>query len=88
MNPEYTDRFLATARPPATDLSSGDPQTVLLHAAYDAIIRGDFDTLGESLAEDVESTICGFPAINGNWRGRSEQVQLRTNTSSALSLTF
>jgi ketosteroid isomerase-like protein len=73
MNPEYTDRFLATARVAATDASLNDPQAIL-HAAYDAIIRGDFDALGESMTEDVELNICGFPAINGNWRGRRDVV--------------
>ena len=26
------------------------------------------------MADDVELTICGFPAINGNWRGRHDVV--------------
>jgi ketosteroid isomerase-like protein len=73
MNPEYTDKFLATARPTETDATSNDPQTVL-HAAYDAIIRGDFDAFGESVTDDVELNICGFGAIDGNWRGRSAVV--------------
>jgi ketosteroid isomerase-like protein len=73
MNPEYTDKFLATARPGATDASSNDPQTVL-HAAYAAIIRGDFDALGESMTDDVELNICGFPATDGNWRGQNDVV--------------
>jgi hypothetical protein len=38
MNPEHTDKLLATARPSTTDASSNDPQAVL-HAAYAAIIR-------------------------------------------------
>ena len=73
MDPEYTDRFLAAARPAATDASPSDPQTVL-HAAYDAIIRGDFDGLGEFMTDDVELNICGFPATDGNWRGRNDVV--------------
>ena len=73
MNPEYTDKFLATARAAATDASSNDPQAVL-HAAYAAIIRGDFDALGESMTDDVELNICGFPATDGNWRGRNDVV--------------
>jgi ketosteroid isomerase-like protein len=82
MNPEYTDKFLATTHPSVSDPLSSDPQTVL-HAAYDAIIRGDFDALGDSKAEDVELTICGFPAINGNWRGRNDVVAAaRKNTDS------
>jgi ketosteroid isomerase-like protein len=73
MDPEYTDRFLAAARLAATDASSSDPQTVL-HAAYDAIIRGDFDGLGEFMTDDVELNICGFPATDGNWRGRKDVI--------------
>jgi ketosteroid isomerase-like protein len=73
MNPEYTDKFLATARAAATDASSNDPQAVL-HATYAAIISGDFDALGEFMTADVELNICGFPAIDGNWRGRNDVV--------------
>jgi ketosteroid isomerase-like protein len=73
MDPEYTDKLLATARPTATDASSNDPQTVL-HAAYAAILRGDFDALGESMTDDVELNICGFPATDGNWRGRNDVI--------------
>jgi len=73
MNPEYTDKFLATTQPSASDPSSNDPQTVL-HAAYAAIISGDFDALGDSMTDDVELNICGFPATDGNWRGRNDVV--------------
>jgi|ERR1700722_4746625 hypothetical protein len=72
MDSEYTDKFLATARPSTTD-ASDDPQTVL-HAAYAAIIRGDFDALGESMTDDVELNICGFPATDGSWRGRNDVI--------------
>ena len=72
-NPECTDRFLATACHAATDASSSDPQTVL-HAAYDAITRGDFDALGESMIEDAELNVCGFPTADGNRRGRNDVV--------------
>jgi hypothetical protein len=44
MDRECTDKFLATARPTATGASSNDRQ-IVLHAAYAAIIRGDFDAL-------------------------------------------
>ena len=57
MNPEYTDKFLATARAAATDASSNDPQTVL-HAAYDAIIRGDFDAFGEFVTDEICDRVC------------------------------
>jgi ketosteroid isomerase-like protein len=73
MDPKYTDKLLATTRPGATDASSNDPQTVL-HAAYAAIIRGDFDSLAESMTDDVELNICGFPTIDGSWRGRNDVV--------------
>ena len=73
MNPDYTDKFLATARAAATDASSNDPQAVL-HAAYAAIIRGDFDALGESMTDGVELNICGFPVTDGTWRGRNDAV--------------
>jgi ketosteroid isomerase-like protein len=72
MDREYTDRFLTTARATATD-ASDDPQAVL-HAAYDAIIRSDFDALGEFVTDDVELNICGFPVTEGNWRGRNDVV--------------
>jgi ketosteroid isomerase-like protein len=73
MDPEYTDKFLATARPSATDASSGDPQTVL-QAAYAAIIQSDFHALGDSMTDDVELNICGFPATDGNWCGRNDVI--------------
>jgi ketosteroid isomerase-like protein len=73
MEREYTDKFLATARAAAIDASSNNPQAVL-QAAYAAIIRGDFDALGESMTDDVELNICGFPVTDGNWRGRNEVV--------------
>jgi ketosteroid isomerase-like protein len=78
MDPAYTDKFLATARATVTE-QPHDPQTVL-HAAYDAIIRGDLDALGDYLAPDVELNISGFPVIDGNWRGRNAVVAAaRTN---------
>jgi len=73
MNPEYTDKLLATTRPTATDASASDPQAVL-HAAYAAIIRGDFDAFGEFMTDDVELNINGFVPINGAWRGRTDVV--------------
>src|SRR5580698_3902358 len=72
MHHEYADKLLATTRPAAANLAT-DPQAVL-HAAFDAIIRGDFDAFGESLTEDVELNIYGFTPMNGNWRGRNEVV--------------
>jgi len=72
MDREYTDRFLLTTSTAATkDLR--DPQTVL-HAAFDAIIQGNFDTFGESVTDDVELNIRGFGALDGTWRGRDEVI--------------
>ena len=68
MDPQYTDRFLATARP-ADPAGATDPQAVL-HAAYAAVISGDFDAPSESMTDDIELSI--FPPINGAWKGRSE----------------
>jgi ketosteroid isomerase-like protein len=50
-----------------------DPGAVL-HAAYDAIIKGDFDVFGESVTDDVELNIHGFGPMNGTWRGRNEVI--------------
>jgi ketosteroid isomerase-like protein len=72
MDPQYTDKFLATTQP-ADPTDAADPQAVL-HAAYAAVINGDFDALGESMTDDVAVSICGFPPINGAWRGRAEVV--------------
>jgi ketosteroid isomerase-like protein len=78
MDREYGERLLATARSEATN-ESGDLQAVL-HSAYDAVIRGDFDALGELVTEDVELTICGFGALDGTWRGRNDVfAATRTN---------
>jgi ketosteroid isomerase-like protein len=71
MDPEYTEKLLATTRP----VSATDDLQGVLHATYDAIIRGDFDALGQSMADDVELNIHGFSPINGTWRGRIEVVE-------------
>ena len=72
MHSEYADKLLATTRPTVAN-AANDPQAVL-HAAYDAVVRGDFDVFGESVSDDVELNICGFGPVNGTWRGRSEVV--------------
>ena len=72
MDREYTERLLRTTSSAATtDIK--DPQTVL-HTAFDAIIRGDFDAFGESITDDAELNIRGFGALDGTWRGRHEVV--------------
>jgi ketosteroid isomerase-like protein len=72
MDREYTDRFLHTTSSAATE-DIKDPQTVL-HAAFDAIMQGDYDAFGESITDDAELSICGFGAMDGTWRGRDEVV--------------
>jgi len=72
MDREYGDRLLATARSAVTN-QTGDLQAIL-HAAYDAIVRGDFDAFSESVTDDVELNICGFGQLDGTWRGRNEVV--------------
>jgi len=73
MDPEYTDRLLATvsAAPPG---NNGDPQSVL-HQVYSAVIQGNFDALGDAVTDDVELNICGFGPMHGTWRGRKEVVE-------------
>jgi ketosteroid isomerase-like protein len=72
MDRQYTDRLLRTTSSAATpDLK--DPQTVL-HAAFDAIIQGNYEVFGESVTDDVELSIRGFSAMEGTWRGREEVV--------------
>jgi ketosteroid isomerase-like protein len=73
MEREFTDRFLATVSSAATDDLS-DPQTIL-HQVYRAVIQGDFNALGEAVADDVELNICGFGPMHGTWRGRKEVVE-------------
>jgi ketosteroid isomerase-like protein len=72
MDREYTDKLLATTGSPVSNADT-DPQTVL-HASFDAIVRGDFDAFGESLTDDVELSVCGFGPLDGAWRGRAEVV--------------
>jgi ketosteroid isomerase-like protein len=72
MDREYTDRFLRTTASAATDDVSS-PQTVL-HAAFDAIIQGNFEAFGDSVTDDVELNVCGFGPMDGTWRGRDEVV--------------
>jgi ketosteroid isomerase-like protein len=72
MDREYSDRILGTVRPAVT--AAGDPQTVL-HTAFSAIVQGNFDAFGESVADDVELNICGFGPIDGTWRGRKDVVE-------------
>ena len=72
MDPECTDKVLSIVSAAAT--SGTQEALVSLHAVYDAIIKGDLEAIGEFLTDDVELNICGFRAIDGNWRGRDDVV--------------
>jgi ketosteroid isomerase-like protein len=67
---EYSDRFLETTGSAAAK----DTKLSVLHAAFDAVIRGNFEAFGERVTEDVELNISGFGALDGSWRGRSEVI--------------
>ena len=72
MDREYQDRFLQTTSSAATK-DIRHPHTVL-HAAFDAVLQGNYDAFGELITDDVELTICGFSALDGTWRGREEVI--------------
>lgn len=72
MDQDYTERLLQTVLPAATK-EINDPQAVL-HAAYNAIIQGNFEALGDSLADGVELNIHGFGPMDGNWQGRNNVI--------------
>ena len=46
----------------------------VLHAAFDAIIQGNYEAFGERVTEDVELNIIGFSALDGSWRGREDVI--------------
>ena len=73
MNRNYTDKLLQAVSPAAPHAMS-DPQTVL-HAAYSAVIQGNFDAFSDAVTEDVELNVCGFGPMDGTWRGRREVVE-------------
>jgi ketosteroid isomerase-like protein len=73
MDSEFSDRLLKAVRPAATT-EAVDSQAVL-HAAYGAIIQGNFEAFGESVTDDVELNILGFTPMDGTWRGREEVVE-------------
>jgi len=72
MDREYTAKLLRTTGGAVTKVDS-DPQSVL-HAAFDAIIGGNFEAFGESLAEDAELHVHGFGPLDGTWHGRADLV--------------
>jgi len=72
---EYSDKFLETT----SSAAAKDNRLSVLHAAFDAIIQGNFEAFGESVDEDVELNIVGFGALgfgalDGSWRGRDAVV--------------
>ena len=73
MDRDYTDKLLRAVSPTAPQATS-DPQTVL-HAAYNAVVQGNFDAFSDAVTEDVELNICGFGPMDGTWRGRREVVE-------------
>ncbi len=70
MDREYTDRFLRTTSG-AVAKATNEPQAVL-HAAFEAIINGNFEAFGEWLADDAELNVCGFGPLDGSWHGRAD----------------
>jgi ketosteroid isomerase-like protein len=74
MDPQYTGKFLG-----AVGTAAHPDHQALLHAVYDTIIRHDFDAFGELLTDDVELNICGFPPMDGAWRGREQVVAATRN---------
>lgn len=81
MDHEYADRFLLTTSRASTK-DARNPQTVL-HAAFDAIIQGNFDAFGEVVTDDIQLNIDGLGALDGSWRGR-DQVIAATRRNFAL----
>jgi ketosteroid isomerase-like protein len=81
MDRAYSDKFLRTTGSAATKEVTA-PQTVL-HAAFDAIIQGNFDAFGQAVTEDVELNISGFGPLDGSWSGR-EAVIAATRKNFAL----
>ena len=65
MEREFSERFLRTTSSATTE-DVQTPQSIL-HAAFDAIIQGDFDAFGRSVADDVELSIRGLGELDGSW---------------------
>jgi ketosteroid isomerase-like protein len=77
MDREYSDRFLEVTGGAATPDSQA-PESVL-HTAFAAILRADYDAFGLWVTDDVELTIRGMGAMDGSWRGRDEVVAAARN---------
>jgi ketosteroid isomerase-like protein len=72
MDNEYSDRLLRTTSAAAIEESSALHGT--LHAAFDAIVQGDFDAFGAAITDDAELNIRGFGELDGSWRGRDAVI--------------
>ena len=75
LDARYTARFLDTVRNHSPHPESSQANRETLHLVYDAVIRGDFNAFGKSLADDVELDIRGLASMDGNWRGRERVVE-------------
>jgi ketosteroid isomerase-like protein len=72
MNHEYTGKYLS-AMSDAANLPAKTPEpSATLHAVFEAIVKGDFDTASVFMADEIELTIGGFGPINGAWKGKPE----------------
>lgn len=76
---EYSVRFLETTK----NASAKDENLSVVHAAFDAIIQGNFEVFAQAITDDVELNISGFGALDGSWRGR-EAVVAATRKNFAL----
>lgn len=78
MDPEYTDKLLATVGAAATSATQ-DP-LVSLHAVYHAIIKGDFEGIGEFMTDDVELTSADFGRLTETGAAEMTWLPLRGRT--------
>lgn len=72
MDQQYSEKLLRTTGAAAAK-DARAPQTVL-HAAFDAIVRGDFEAFAGFVTDDVELNVTGFGPMDGAWRGRADVV--------------
>jgi len=70
LDSEYSEKFLRTT----SSAAAKDTRLSVLHAAFDAIVQGNFEAFGDSVTEDVELNISGFGALDGRWKGRDQVV--------------
>jgi len=75
MDPQFTARFLTEVRRNRPLDSSLHNNHQTLTSIYDALIRGDFEEFGRSLADDVEMEIRGLGAMDGSWNGRTQVTE-------------